>query len=335
MSAHTVPAEGLPTAFSAHWRARGFPAAGAQVAVACSGGVDSLVLLHLLRFSAGDLGVRVKVAHFDHRMRSGSGEDATWLRGLATAWDLPLAAGAASRAPKDEADARDLRYEFLEALIARGDVEAVLTAHHADDQVETVLFRALRGTGVTGLEGIPERRAPGILRPLLPYSRAELEGYAAHHRLRPRVDPTNGSFAYARNRVRLRLLPLLEEVHPGARGGLLRLARNASRAGEALEALLTPLRADVEVGRGEGEIELDRNRLLEFPASVRPELLRSLARSVGIRLSESGTALADEFITAAKPGSRLDLGGGTRIERSAGRFRLTGGPPRTGPAGAE
>jgi tRNA(Ile)-lysidine synthase len=335
MSAHTTPPEGLPAAFATHWRARGFPAAGAQVTVACSGGVDSLVLLHLLRFSAADLGVQLKVAHFDHRMRSGSDDDATWVQGLATAWDLPFVGGAASRSPKDEADARDLRYAFLEGIIACGEAEAVLTAHHADDQVETVLFRALRGTGVTGLEGIPERRPPGIVRPLLPYSRAELEAYAAHHHLRPRVDPTNGSLAFARNRVRLRLLPLLEEVHPGARGGLLRLARNASRAGEALEALLTPLRVDVEVARGERAIELDRNRLLAFPPSVRPELLRSLARSVGIRLSESGTGLADEFITAAKPGGRLDLGGGTRIERSGGRFRLTGAPPRVEPAGVE
>jgi tRNA(Ile)-lysidine synthase len=297
--------------------------------------VDSLALLHLLRFSVPEIGVRIVVAHFDHRMRGESALDTLWMKGLSAAWEVPLFTGQAPRVPRDEADARDLRYEFLETLISRGETEAVLTAHHADDQVETILFRALRGTGVVGLEGIPERRAPGILRPLLPYSRAELEAYAEHHGLRPRVDPTNGSFAFARNRVRLRLLPLLEEVHPGARGGLLRLARNATRAGEALEALLTPLRADVEVARGEREIELDRNRLLEFPASVRPELLRSLARSVGIRLSESGTALAGEFVTAARPAGRLDLGGGTRIERSGGRFRLTSALPPVGPEGAD
>jgi tRNA(Ile)-lysidine synthetase-like protein len=297
------------------------------VAVACSGGIDSLALLHLLRFSVPELGVRIAVAHFDHRMRSGSAQDVSWMKGLTEAWGLPLFAGHAPRVPRDEAEARELRYAFFDDLISRGEVDAVLTAHHADDQVETVLFRALRGTGMAGLEGIPERRAPGIVRPLLPYSRAELEAYAGHHRLRPRVDPTNGSLAFARNRVRLRLLPLLDEVHPGARGGLLRLARNAARTGEALEALLTPLRADVETARAEREIELDRNALLDFPPSVRPELLRSLARSVGIRLTESGTALADEFVRAAKPGGRLDLGGGTRIERSSGRFKLTSAPP--------
>jgi tRNA(Ile)-lysidine synthase len=169
----------------------------------------------------------------------------------------------------------------------------------------------------------------------LPFSRAELEAYAVQQQLRPRVDPTNGSFAFARNRVRLRLLPLLEEVHPGARGGLLRLARNAARAGEALETLLAPLRADVEVARGEREIQLDRGQLLEFPPAVRPELLRSLARSVGIRLSESGTALADEFVTAAKPGSRMDLGGGTRIERSGGYLKLTSAPPDAATTGTD
>jgi tRNA(Ile)-lysidine synthase len=319
-------------AFEAHWRARGFPGPGSRLAVACSGGVDSLALLHLVRFSAVGTGVEVVIAHFDHRMRRGSAADATWLRGVAAAWQVPFVVGTAHRVPTDEADARELRYAFFEDLVVQGGVEAVLTAHHADDQVETILFRALRGTGVAGLEGIPERRAPGILRPLLPYSRAELEAYAARHHLRPRIDPTNDSFAHARNRVRLRLLPLLEDVHPGARSGLLRLARNAARAGEALEALLAPLRTDVELARGDGDIELDRNRLLEFPPSVRPELLRSLARSVGIRLSESGTARADEFIVLARPGTRLDLEGGTRIERSAGRVRLTALSPRRDPS---
>ena len=323
--------DALAGAFAAHWRARAFPGPGSRLAVACSGGVDSLALLHLLRFSPVGTGLHLVVAHFDHRMRSGSADDGTWLRGLAAAWQVPLIVAKSPRVPTDEADARELRYAFFEELLARGDSEAVLTAHHADDQVETVLFRALRGTGVAGLEGIPERRAPGILRPLLPYSKGDLDAYAGRHHLRPRIDPTNASYAHARNRVRMRLLPFLEEVHPGARSGILRLARNAARAGEALEALLAPLRSDVELARGDREIELDRNRLIEYPPSVRPELLRSLARSVGIRLSESGTARADEFIVAARPGARLDLEGGIRVERDAGRLRLTTVSPRRDP----
>lgn len=315
--------EPLALGFESHWLTQGYPGPGARLAVACSGGMDSLTLLHLLRFSTPALDVRPVVAHFDHRMRVGSELDAEWLRGVSASWVLPVVLGESPRTPTDEAEARELRYQFLEGLVQRGEVDAVLTAHHADDQVETVLFRALRGTGVTGLRGIPARRAPGVLRPLLPFARAEVQSYAVGQHLRPRIDPTNRSLHFARNRVRLQLLPLLEEVHPGARTGLLRLARNAARVGGALDALLAPLLERIEVARSDGTISLDRSRLLECPDPVRPELLRSAARSAGIRLSESGTELAAEFIKSARSGSRLDLGAGSRIQRDYGQFRLT------------
>src|SRR5690606_15955834 len=114
--------------------------------------------------------------HFDHAMRPGSGADAQWVAGLCRAWDVPLAAARAEDPPRSEAAARELRYAFLHAAAERFAAETLVTAHHADDQAETVLFRLARGTGLAGLAGIPERRGI-IARPLLAFTRGELAAY--------------------------------------------------------------------------------------------------------------------------------------------------------------
>ena len=138
------------------------PSSG-HVLVACSGGLDSVVLLFLLRESAKALGIRVSAAHFDHSMRVGSAADAEWVSGLCRAWNIPLRSERATHAIRNEAEARAARYAFLEAATEAVDADRIATAHHADDQAETVLFRMLRGTGVDGLAGIPIRRGRIIL----------------------------------------------------------------------------------------------------------------------------------------------------------------------------
>ena len=321
---------GLAVRFRRHWEARDWTRAGDRLAVACSGGLDSLVLLHLLRFALRVPAPGLRVAHFDHRMRAGSVGDRAWVAGLARAWALPFHWERAGEVPGSEEEARSLRYGFLEGLLAAGGAEWVLTAHHADDQVETVLFRILRGTGPRGLAGIPESREPGILRPLLPFARSELEAYAVRHRLRPRVDPTNDSDRHSRNRIRRRLLPELEAVHPGARRGLLRLARNASRERAALDHLLDRELAElatVDVA----DVAVDRSALLRFPRPLRSALLRRLAESLGGSLSEAGTASAVEFITGKASGARLDLAGPLRLEREFDRIRMYRPAPDSGP----
>src|SRR5687767_12137918 len=180
-----------------------------HVLVACSGGLDSVVLLHLFRESAELLGVRVSAAHFDHAMRDDSGADADWVAGLCRAWTIPLLRDRAQQNLRAEADARVARYAFLERAAASAGADRIATGHHADDQAETVLFRLLRGTGLDGLSGIPVRRGQ-VIRPLLLASREELESYARSHRLSWREDLSNRSLAFARNRIRTGLLPAIE-----------------------------------------------------------------------------------------------------------------------------
>ena len=325
----------LRVRFLDHWQAQPWTVAGERVAVACSGGLDSLVLLHLLRFAAPQLDVQLAAAHFDHGMRPGSASDAEWLQGLAGAWGVPLHRDRAAKTPESEAAARILRYGFLEGLVRSNEVEWVLTAHQADDQVETVLFRILRGTGLDGLRGIPASRDPGILRPLLPFTRTDLEEYARVCRLRPRIDPTNASTRFARNRVRHQLLPLLEDIHPGARGALLRLARNSRRTIEAFDALVDLQLERVTVEKGGTQIVLDRDRAMEYTDSVIGALIRHATNVLGFRLTEAGTASAVEFIRTGPSGARLDLPGPLYLARELGRVRVSSSGSGLGGAAEE
>ena len=328
----------LADRFERNWEMKGWSRPGDHVVVACSGGLDSLVLLHLLRFRAKKLGIQLAAAHFDHGMRQESSADASWLHGLTSAWGVPLRTEQALDVPRNEAGARALRYQFLESLTRDGAFARVLTAHHADDQVETVLFRILRGTGVEGLRGIPESRVPGVIRPLLPFARAELEAYARSHRLCSRVDPSNASRRFARNRLRHDVLPMLEQAHPGARDALLRLSRNAERTLDALGSLLDLQLQGVAEGWGADEVFIDRALLRKYSDPVVAALARRAAAHLGVALSEAGTGLAVEFMREGASGTGLDLPGSVRLEREFERFRIAR-PARpathTGESGAE
>ncbi|MEX2529853.1 MAG: tRNA lysidine(34) synthetase TilS [Gemmatimonadota bacterium] len=294
----------------------------ATVVVAVSGGLDSLVLLHLLRFPLGRPGVRVVGAHFDHAMRPTSGADADWVRGLARAWDTPVRIQRAEVPPRSEAEARELRYAFLWGVREEVGAAAVVTAHHLDDQVETILFRVARGSGIAGLGGMRIWRAPGLFRPLLGLGRSELEAYAAEVGLRARVDPTNLDPGPSRNRIRHEVLPLLESAHPGARQAILRLGRNARRTTEALDELLVPVIEHVVLDRADGRITLARAAVGALSRPVRNAVVRALAVEAGLRLDEAGTDRLEEFITEAPSGRRIQLPGGARLTSDFHRVHL-------------
>jgi tRNA(Ile)-lysidine synthase len=305
------------------------PAAGPWI-VAVSGGLDSVVLLNLLRFAATDRAELV-VAHFDHRMRPESGEDAEWVSGLAHGWGLEVRVGAAATPLRSEAEARGARYRFLDEVSASVGGALVVTAHHADDQAETVLFRILRGTGRAGLVGIPARRGH-YLRPLLELWRAELEAYARRVRLTWREDPTNVSLRYARNALRHRVLPDIERlVAPGARRALVRLAALAREDEAAWQSVLPAILAPLDVAESATSVSVDRTALAALHPAVRARILRRLAKSLGLTLDEAATTLATEFTgstsvrsirsvrSRAGRGFSLDVGGGITLRRELDR----------------
>jgi tRNA(Ile)-lysidine synthase len=296
-------------------------ARGARLLVAVSGGSDSVVLLHLLRGCAGELGIELHAAHLDHAMRPGSEADARWVTGLCAAWGVPLASERLERAPRSEAEARAARYAFLRRTAAEAGAELVATAHHADDQAETVLFRVLRGTGVPGLAGIAPL-ADGLVRPLLPFWRRELRAYARAAGLRWREDPTNRGGDPIRNRIRHRLLPLAErDVAPGARRNLVRLAELAREDERAWDARLEA--AEREAARREGgALVLARAPFRAYDSATATRLLRKLLRQFGVVLDRTGTRLALQFITGAASGRRIRVPGGLRLAAEFDRVRV-------------
>lgn len=333
---------------------------GKPVVVALSGGLDSCVLLHALRFSLGGRSA-LTAAHFDHGMRQGSQSDAAWVRGVCRAWSVDLAEGRVDPAdvgPASEDDARTVRYAFLDA-VARERGAVLLTAHHADDQAETVLFRVLRGTGIDGLAGIPRRRilgdragqtaggregpapcaGPGevmVVRPLLSLTREELETYARHCRVPHRPDPTNEARAFARNVIRNAILPLAErEVAPGARRSLVRLAEIAGDEEAAWSSALRFVLNAVDargVARSCGASAADdgaacepscsRAALLDLGRPLARRVVRLLAAECGITLDRDTTGRAMGFVETSQSGRRIELGRGVELHLRGDRVAL-------------
>jgi tRNA(Ile)-lysidine synthase len=308
----TGSAAGLGRRFARHPHGARLLRHRSRVLVALSGGLDSVCLLHLLRFG-GDH-AELHAAHYDHAMRPDSAADAGWVRGLCTAWGVPLSSERADPPPRGEAAARELRYAFLHEAAARCGADAIVTAHHADDQAETVLFRMARGTGLRGLAGIPTRRGL-LVRPLLPFTRAELLAHAHRVGLRWREDSTNLDLSFARNRVRHVVMPALEVVRPGAVRRIERLARQAAEAERAWTSVVSDVVRDVLIDDRTAGFVLARDRLLAYHPHVRARVLRHLLQELGSEPGRAGTRYAAEFISSGSSGSWVELPGRVRLER--------------------
>jgi tRNA(Ile)-lysidine synthase len=309
----------LPRRVRTHLDRAGLLPPGTPLVVAVSGGIDSVVLLHLLAFPLRDCVGSLAAAHLDHGMRPDSRDDASWVAGLCRAWDLPLAHRRADPPPRGEASARRARYDFLEGVSPDGSL--IATAHHADDQAETVLFRLIRGTGMRGLQGIRPHRGR-IVRPLLPFPRVDLEAYARAVGLTAREDPTNREPRFARNRLRLAVLPELERIQPGATRAMAALAHQARQEERAWRATLERLREEVVLEADASGVTLARSALRSYHPALQARVLRDWLRRYGSTPGRAGTQAALEFISSGPSGGSLDLAGGVRLHRDFDRVRL-------------
>lgn len=300
--------------------------AGERLLVALSGGLDSVCLLHLLRFHSTSH-FELHAAHFDHAVRAESDRDAQWVRGLCRAWRVPLHSSRAAVPPRGEEAARGARYAFLHAAAAACRADWILTAHHADDQLETIIFRLARGTGLSGLRGIPERRGR-IVRPLLSFRRAELLAHARAARISWRTDESNTSLRFSRNRIRHVLLPALEAAWPDASRRLLRLAALGSGIERLWDALLPALVNAAVEQRSAERVVLARGVLQEYHPQTRARVMRELAHWLSQRLDRVATRAADRFVSSGTSGTSVRLGASLTLHREFDRLILS----RSGPA---
>jgi tRNA(Ile)-lysidine synthase len=233
---------------------------GETVVVGVSGGVDSLVLLHVLIRLREPFGLTLFAATLDHGMRGAAGAaDAEFVRQIAGEWGVAVMVGradvpalAARLHLNPEEAARQVRYSFLIRVAEHTRASKIAVGHHRDDQAETVLMHLIRGSGLSGLRGmlpatpldevhlppdipiafepplagdpVRDSTRPVLVRPLLEVSRAEIDAYATEHHLRPRHDATNDDLTYFRNRLRHAVIPLLETLNPNIRETLARTA---------------------------------------------------------------------------------------------------------------
>ncbi|MGB7784723.1 MAG: tRNA lysidine(34) synthetase TilS [Salinimicrobium sp.] len=188
-----------------------------KILVAVSGGVDSVVLTHLCRQSNLDF----SMAHCNFHLRKEESDgDELFVTELADALEVEVfiesfetEAYAREKKISVQMAARELRYQWFESLKETLGFDYVLTAHHANDNLETVLINFVRGTGLDGLTGIPPTNGY-IIRPLLPFSREEIEDYARNTHLKWREDSSNASTKYLRNKIRHELIPKMQEINP-------------------------------------------------------------------------------------------------------------------------
>jgi tRNA(Ile)-lysidine synthase len=327
-----------------------------RLAVALSGGADSVALLRVLAERRRELGLVLHAAHLHHGLRGEEADaDLEFCRALAAKLEVPFhearvdTAAEALPDPKSgkpgetiEEAARRLRYTWFHQLLSKGLLDAIVTAHTLDDQAETVLAKFLRGAWTEGLAGIsPKLKGPeaegAIVRPLLAVTRVEIETYLRALGQDWREDSSNRQLSFTRNRIRHELLPLLEGWNPRLREHLAQMAELAQdeevwwRAEVARLApqLILPGRPARGGGRAAGDgsgLALEVTRLAALLPAMQRRLMRYATEKFGVALDFAATEAVRELALAGRAGQRLTLPQGLSAERTARELRLSIAP---------
>ncbi len=304
---------------------------GDRVLVALSGGRDSVALLHGM-LACRSFGYSLFAGHVHHGIRGEADREADFVRRLCAEWGVPCAvrrvdapALAAARGLSLEDAARRLRYAALEEMAVELGANRIALAHHRRDQAETVLLHLVRGAGTRGLGGMAPVRPP-FLRPLLDVSWEAIEAYAAAHELPYCLDGSNADQRYARNRLRLSVLPALRALNPGLDETLARTACLAREEEEWLSALADQTLAGLGSRQG-GRWRLDAARLTALPLPLQRRVLRRAVEELGALrdFSSRRLELALELAHQGRTGATLDLGQGLTAWREYG-FLCLGRP---------
>lgn len=255
---------------------------GSLVLCAVSGGPDSIALLHILCTLSSKLGFKVSAAHFNHGIRAAAALDEAFVAHQCQQWEVELFTGradvpaiAAFEGKTIEQAARDARYSFLRQTAAQTGADKIALGHHMDDQAETLLLNLIRGTGLSGLRGMQSERQ-GLIRPLLFMRKADILNYLDEYALLYRMDETNDSDDYTRNKVR-KLVVEFERLNPTFVTGAARTSQLLAADDDALNSIAGSHRKDHALGTG-----VDIRSLKTAGHAIAARVLRQLAVEAGM-----------------------------------------------------
>jgi tRNA(Ile)-lysidine synthase len=289
--------------------------------VAVSGGPDSVVLLDLLQRTADLHRLELVVAHFDHGISPASGEVAQAVKAFAMSRGLAFESARGNLGQgAGETAARAARYAWLESARVRRGARVVFTAHHADDQVETILMRVLSGSGPAGLAGMAPVSGT-LLRPLLPFRHEALVRHARDAGLPVWLDPANRDSRHLRSWVRCELLPDLRARLPQVDAALARVGSQAARDRAAWDAALELL-PGLEPRFEDGGISVAGGSLAAYDSALAETVLMAAARRVGCRLGPTRAERLLQLVRRGGSGALVPLGSEWRAELAFGRLRL-------------
>ncbi len=305
--------------FRQHLASLPLPTGRALVAV--SGGPDSVALLDLLTRTTDLHGLDLHVAHFDHGIHPESSVVADRVGELSRHFGLAVERGRGSLGPDaTETAAREARYAFLEAARLRTNAAAIFLGHHGDDQAETVLMRVLSGSGPAGLAGM-EAVSGTLVRPLLPFTRADLARYVRERSLPVWEDPSNNDTRHQRVWVRSDVLPTLQKRIPGVTDVLHRVARHARRDRMAWNTVLN-LVPGLDVRQESDGISVAGEFLRGYDSPLSEALILAVARRVGCPIGPIRAGRVLTMVDRGMSGSQLPLSNGWKAEVSFGRLHL-------------
>ncbi len=280
-----------------------------ELAIACSGGLDSMVLLTV--FAALYPKNKLHVLHCDHAWHSSSADIADWLKNYSEelGMNFHMQRFSFEDDEKTENAAREKRYQYFSKICNEKEIKDLLLAHQLDDQVETVLFRIFRGTSSYGLQGIPEQRLLSdaeqkgeikIHRPFLGIERQEIAAYAEQNELEFKEDPSNSSLEYSRNRIRHEILPEAKKINPNILNNVNRLSKIVAEEQDFIEMHY--------------QLSLAYLGRLPFELKAFRKIHRVLQRKILAEFFTSNIDFCNQFLDA------ISEGGFHRINFSKGKF---------------